>query len=123
MHELTATQSILDIVLTEAARAGARRVTRVRVKSGQWSTFQPDCIAFYFGILSRETPAEGASIEVETLPVRYLCNACGMKYEPIDGRFACPRCAGVEGKIVGGREFYIESIEVENADTVGAQSP
>ncbi len=123
MHELSATQNILDIVLTEAAKAGALRVVRVKVKSGQWSTFQPDCIEFYFGTLSRGTPAEGACIEIETLPVRYLCRECGMEYEPVEGRFACPQCTCVEGKIIGGREFYIDSIEVQHADTVGAQGP
>ena len=123
MHELSATQSILDIALSEAAKVGARRITRVSLKVGEWSTFQPDCLSFYFRLISKGTPAEGACIDIEALRVRYLCDECGTEYEPAEGRFACPQCGGVKGKIVGGRELYVESIEVQNADTIGAQSP
>lgn len=122
MHELTATKSILDMVVEEAARVGARRITKICLKSGEWSTFDPDSIAFYFGIVSRGTAAEGARLDVQILPVRYLCAECQIEYEPLGGQIACPQCQSGKGKLVGGREFYVDSIEVEHADTVGASS-
>ncbi|HUV03932.1 MAG TPA: hydrogenase maturation nickel metallochaperone HypA [Armatimonadota bacterium] len=123
MHELTATQNILSIALSEAAKVGAARITRISVKVGEWSTFEPDCIRFYFDIIARGTPAEDAALAIETIPVTYACEECGLEYTPVEGRFRCPRCSGVGGTVVSGREIYVESIEVQHADTGDPKSP
>jgi len=123
MHELTATQNILSIALSEAAKVGASKVTKVSVKVGEWSTFEPDCIRFYFGVLAQGTPAEDAGLSIETMPVTYACEGCGLEYTPVEGRFYCPRCSGVTGRVVSGREIYVESIEAQHADTGGSKSP
>ena len=123
MHELTATQNILSIALNEAAKVGAAWITKISVKVGEWSTFEPDCIRFYFGILARGTPAEGAELVIEAVPVTYACEGCGLEYTPVEGRFHCPRCSGGRGRVASGREIYVESIEVQHADTGDSKSP
>jgi hydrogenase nickel incorporation protein HypA/HybF len=41
------------------------------------------------------------------------CRACEHSYPKLGSEFTCPRC-GQEGMLTGaGKEFYIESIEVE----------
>ncbi|MCL6628178.1 MAG: hydrogenase maturation nickel metallochaperone HypA [Armatimonadetes bacterium] len=82
MHELSAVQNILQIVLEEAAKARAKRITRVVVKVGKWSTFVPSAIRFYFNILAEGTPAEGAHLEVDVVPISYRCQECDCVYEP-----------------------------------------
>jgi len=123
MHELSATESILSLALNEAARIGAARVTRIRLKTGEWSTFEPDCLRFYFGILAAGTRAEGAELDVDVIPARFVCEACGIEYSPAHGRFTCPTCFAARGKLISGREFYVDSLEVEHADTAGTKSP
>lgn len=122
MHEITATRNILSLVLAEASRAGASRVTRVHLKTGEWSTIEPDCVDFYFGVLARGTPAEGAELIIERIPVRYRCGDCGRQYAPTDGRYTCPACSSASGELIMGRELFIDSIEVAHADTDAAKS-
>lgn len=113
MHELSAAQRILDTALTEARKAGASSILRVNLKLGELSTFDAGCLRQYFGIISKETQAEGASLDVEHIPVKYECGGCGSNYVPNLGEIWCPACSSKKGKLVGGMEFYIESVEVK----------
>jgi hydrogenase nickel incorporation protein HypA/HybF len=123
MHELGITQSILDLVLREAERVGASRITKVSLKAGEWSSIEPDCVAFYFDILSKGTPAEGAQVAIERVAVTYACETCGLEYTPPAGTFACPKCASLKGKLITGRELCVDSIEVDHADTGESANP
>lgn len=82
MHELAAVQNILQIVLEEAAKARAKRITRVVLKVGKWSTFVPDVIRSYFNILAEGTPAKDAYLVVDVIPISYRCQECDCVYEP-----------------------------------------
>jgi hydrogenase nickel incorporation protein HypA/HybF len=121
MHELAATESILKLVLSEAEKAGAKKVTGVSLKVGTWSSFVPDCVEFYFGIIAEGTPAEGAKLSFEIIPTVYRC-VCGMEYKP-DETIGCPRCGEIRGALISGREFYVESIEVDGEDTGSPEGP
>ncbi|MBQ1490658.1 MAG: hydrogenase maturation nickel metallochaperone HypA, partial [Blautia sp.] len=68
-----------------------------------------------FQFLARGTVAEGASIEIQTMPYQVRCNACGEVFHliPIDQRtWTCPSCGAYKDyKLVSGMEFYISKIE------------
>ena len=113
MHEVKAVQSIVSLVLDEAAKQGAARVVRVSIKSGEWSTMDPDCVRTYFDQAAKGTIAEGAEVAIQSVPVRFKCSECGTSYSP--AKVCCPTCSGKKGEIVSGREFYVESIEVAHA--------
>ncbi len=122
MHELPVTESILEIVERHATAAGATRVTHIRLVVGDFTGFVPDSIQFYFDILSKDTLAEGARLEIRRQPGRIRCQGCGHVYEPADGQiWVCPECGGLGGDIVAGKEMYIESIAVSE-ESDGDQS-
>ena len=110
---MAVTQQILSLALAEAEKAGASAIVRVNLKLGQWSTFDPSCLEFYFEILARDTAAEGAEFAVETVPVTYACADCGEQYQPTGTDVACPKCAGKSVELLSGREVYLDSIEVK----------
>lgn len=113
MHELAITQSILDIAEKAAGEHGAKRVQSVRIMLGEYSGVVPQCIQYYFDVISKGTLAEGAVLDIRRLPVVIRCNSCG-KESQIDRRhIRCPLCGGTDLKLIQGREFYIESMEVE----------
>ncbi|RLC87318.1 MAG: hydrogenase maturation nickel metallochaperone HypA [Chloroflexi bacterium] len=113
MHELAVTQSMLDLALEYAGRAGAQRITRINLVVGELSGIVDDCVQFYFDFVSKGTLAEGAQLAFERQPARLRCRACGHEFTLQDGNWACPVCQAQGGEIIAGREFYMESIEVE----------
>jgi hydrogenase nickel incorporation protein HypA/HybF len=113
MHELPVTQSILEIVEQHASQAGASRVRRITLRLGQWSGFVDDSIQFYFDMLSDGTLAEGATLCFERVPVHFVCRNCGEGFSPPEYDWRCPKCGSLGGEMTSGREFYVDSIEVE----------
>jgi hydrogenase nickel incorporation protein HypA/HybF len=113
MHELPVTQSILEIVEQKALEAGASRITRITLQLGEWSGFVDDCIQFYFDMLSEGTLAQGAELSLQRIPVRFRCRTCGEEFSPPEYDWRCPQCGSLAGEMMTGREFYVDSIEVE----------
>ncbi len=113
MHELAITQSILDIAKKAAEEHGARKVQSVRIMLGEYSGVVPQCIQYYFDVISKDTIAEGAVLDIRRLPVVIHCNVCGRESEIERLHVSCPLCGSTDLKLIQGREFYIESMEVE----------
>lgn len=111
MHELPITQSILDIALRHAGNA--KSVTKINLVIGDLSSVVGDSVGFYWDLLSKDTIAEGAILHFERIKTRFLCTACQNEYEPEAKEFNCPNCESDQVKILAGKEFQVESIEVE----------
>jgi len=113
MHELAVTQGMLSIVLEHAEKAGAKKVTDIYLVIGDLSTFVDDSVQFYFDFLSKGTIAEGARLHFRRVPATFRCWNCGATFT-LDGmELSCPHCGGGRLETIGGKEFYVESIEVE----------
>jgi hydrogenase nickel incorporation protein HypA/HybF len=116
MHELSVTQRVLEMALEHAARpdGGVRRVSHLTLVIGQLSSIVDDSVQFYWDIISRGTPAEGATLHFKRIPARFECLKCGEVYLMNAAvEFACPVCGSVQVRVVAGEEFYLESIDVE----------
>ncbi len=114
MHELSITQSVLDIVLRHAMQSNAQRILGINLVIGELTGFVDDSIQFYFDFMSKDTLAQGAELNFERIPARVRCHICGAEYAPPDSRlWACPECEALGGEIVSGREFSVASIEIE----------
>jgi len=113
MHELAITQSMLDLVLGQAEKAGARRVGRINLVIGEMTGVVEDCVQFYFGFLSRGTIADGASLAFSVVSTKARCQNCGRLFEVKEFDWTCPHCRGNNMEIIAGKELFVESIEVE----------
>ena len=113
MHELPVTESILEITLRHAEGANAVRVTDVYLVIGQLSSIIDDSVQFYWDMISQETRAEGARLHFKRIPAELECSACGKRYRIEDEQLACRHCGSTAVKITAGREFYVDSIDVE----------
>lgn len=113
MHEL----SLANAILASALRhADGRPVRAVQMRIGAMRQVVPGSLDFYFGIVTRGTPAAGAALEVEYRPARLRCEDCGREWEPELPIFRCPGCGGAAVEILAGTEFEIESITVEERE-------
>jgi hydrogenase nickel incorporation protein HypA/HybF len=113
MHELSVTQSVLDIALTHAERAGARRVLAIDLVIGDLASILDDSVQFYWEMIAKGTPAEGAKLRFTRLPLELRCTNCGRVFSPQADDYGCPACASNQVRVNQGEELRVESIEVE----------
>lgn len=113
MHELSITEHLLDECIREAGKQNASRIYTIRLCIGQLRGIVPDCIQIYLDMLAEGTIAEGARIEAHSLPVKVRCRECGQEGEITPHHLACPHCGSLKLELLSGKEFYIESLEVD----------
>ena len=113
MHELAITQSMVDIVLEQAEKEGAKRVEAISLTIGELSGFVEESVQFYFGFLSKGTLAEGAELTFNSVPARVRCRNCEQIFHLKELDWSCPHCGQSNLEIMSGKELYVDSIEIE----------
>lgn len=113
MHELAVTESVLNIAVEHAQKAGAKRVTDIYLNIGKLASIVDDSVQFYWDIISQDTICANAQLHFNRLPANMLCLNCGNEF-PLDHDLApCPACGSARIKVITGEEFSLESIEIE----------
>ena len=113
MHEFGITENIVKIALDKANEVEAARISQINLVVGELTGFSPDSILFYFDFFSKDTIAEKATLHFESPPARFRCRNCSTNFFSKDSKWDCPECHSRSIEILGGRELYIESLEVE----------
>lgn len=112
MHEMSIAESLVELIEEEARKAGFTRVRRIEVKVGALGHVEPAALHFCFDAIARGTVAEGASLDVQTVPGRGCCPRCGSS-TAIDQRYdLCPIC-GSHLQMTAGGELRLAELEVE----------
>jgi hydrogenase nickel incorporation protein HypA/HybF len=114
MHELGIAQSIMQIVLSEAEKAKARKVLKVTIKVGELAGVLPDSLTFCFNLLAKSTIAEHASLTIEKVPIRGYCSQCESEFVIPDNRYCCNTCGNRHIELISGRELQIGQLEIED---------
>ncbi|MCX7745763.1 MAG: hydrogenase maturation nickel metallochaperone HypA [Clostridia bacterium] len=113
MHEYAVTKSIIDIVTHEAKNAGAQKITQITLVIGDLSTIIDESVKMYFDIISEGTLAKGAELIFKRVSADFKCMQCDLIFNKPKKGFDCPRCGELGVPTGAGKEFYVESIEVE----------
>ena len=113
MHEQSIVASLLTLALENAEKANARKIVRINLVVGDYTGVLEDAVNFYFGFLSKDTIAAGAAINYTHVPGQLRCRDCDFLFPLQKHEYHCPKCEGKRVEIVGGRELYIENMEVE----------
>ena len=106
-------QSALDSALEQTRAAGGLRLCVLRLRVGTLSGAVPDALMFAFEALTNGTPAEGATLQIESIPAKYWCEPCNQEFESESLLADCPRCGKVSRELRSGRELQISSLEIE----------
>lgn len=113
MHELSVTQRILGIALETAEKADAKKINKIKIAVGEMTGYLPKYVQEYFNILSKDTIARDARLEFIKVKAAAMCTDCG-KETPLDGfKFICSHCGSQNLKLTHGREFLVDSIDVD----------
>jgi len=113
VHEYAVTQSMITMAVEEANKVNASRIIEIRLVIGDLSTIIDDSVQMYFDIMSEGTLAEGAKLVFKRVKAEFECKACGEVFVKPPQGFDCPKCGGLGTPTGVGREFYIDSLEIE----------
>lgn len=111
MHEMSITQSLLDVLREHMAKDGVDRLRRVRLRVGGMTAVETDSLRFCFEVCARGTALEGAELEIEEVPLRGRCGGCGEELQMEDFLTRCPHCKGGALEMVSGWELDIVEME------------
>jgi hydrogenase nickel incorporation protein HypA/HybF len=111
VHELSIVLGLIDAV-AEAAPAG-QLVSVIHLRIGALSGISPTALDFAYQLASVGTVADGARLEIETVPVRLNCQPCQRVVEATQHSLCCPECHTPSLAVVSGRELEIAWIEVD----------
>ena len=115
MHELSLSGAIVNTVVKHA---DGRPVSVVTLRVGRLRQVVPDTLDFYFGFVADGTVCEGARLEQELVPALLRCRDCACEWEIEFPDFHCEICHSSDVEVLGGNEFEVESIEVEEAECI-----
>ena len=113
MHELAMVRSIYNVIAEKVREYGARRVIQVRIVVGELTGVEDTTMKSCFEMYVQATPAEGARLTIERVPIKVRCRACGNEYETKIPFSECAVCGNKGIRIISGKELYIDSLEVE----------
>jgi len=113
MHELGVTESIVSICLKHGMGNNAKRITKVNVKLGELTGIVDHYVAFYWDMVTKDTIAQGAELNFIKVPVVAHCPDCNEDFEVVEYDLTCPKCGTKDTELISGREFLVESIEIE----------
>src|SRR3712207_4317643 len=105
MHEIGLCEALLETV---ERRAAGRRVARVTVRVGVLHRVVEPSLAQAFELVAGGTVADGAEVELVTVPVTAKCERCGTVTTAGDAVPACPACGATGLTITGGDELILE---------------
>ena len=110
MHELAIADSVVRIA---SRHADGRRVTKVHLKVGHLRQVVPSALDFSFELVAQGTPVEGATLEMEEVPAKGRCRACGAQSRLKSFPLQCKACGALDLDLIAGEELYVESLEME----------
>ena len=112
MHELSLTQSVVEICAARAAEQGAgTRVTRVTLEVGELSAVMPEAMRFCFEVCTRDTVLEGAELEIIEIPGRARCFDCSSEFA-LPQLYGTCACGSTNLMLISGEELRVKQMEV-----------
>ncbi len=112
MHEMALAESVLEIARDAARSEGAHAVRGVRLEIGALASVEPEALRFCFDAVVRGSVAEGARLEIDTVPGAGWCFRCDARV-PIASLVAeCPVCGSAQVQLSGGTELRVKEIEI-----------
>ncbi len=113
MHEMSLAEGVLQLVEETARREGAKRVKLVVLEIGRMSSVQPEALSFCFGVVTRNSVAEGAALEIVDVPGAGWCMQCAATVPMTELYGSCPTCGSYQVQPTGGTEMRVREIEIE----------
>lgn len=116
MHELAVAAALVRS-LSDYRAAHKVRITAAQVRIGRLSGIDPEALRFAWEPAVAGAPEAGLAdcrLELVLADLHHRCGDCGFEADLPEWTNVCPQCGRETFRRVGGAEFLLESIEVEN---------
>lgn len=113
MHEMSITQSLVEIIREEMVKNSAAKLRSVRLNIGSMSGVVPESLAFCFEVITADTEMAGAELLMDIIPLKGTCLECEREFEIEDYAFFCPHCSSRRINTLSGQDLSIVEIEVD----------
>lgn len=100
------------LAVESARKAGASRISGLRLRVGVLSGAAPEAMAFAWDVVRQDTIASDAWLEIEAVPARCWCARCNCEFTCADVLAECPHCRELSEDLRRGRELEIASVEL-----------
>lgn len=80
MHEMSIAQNIVDTVLSEAQKKGAKKVKEISVDVGQLMQLDRSALAFALRLLMTGPVLKGARVRVRVKKASFSCRRCDLEW-------------------------------------------
>lgn len=116
MHELSLCRALLKLVEPIAREHGAP-VSRIVLRIGPLSGAEPELLQRAFPQAAAGTCADGAVLQLQSVPLRVRCLQCGAEGVAAINRLACAVCGATRTQLLGGNELDLLRVELQPLET------
>jgi hydrogenase nickel incorporation protein HypA/HybF len=113
LHEYSIVQDLLSRCEETVKKHDVTKVVKVITKIGVLSGVEPYLLKVAFDTFKEGTVCSDATLQIDIQKVVIECTKCKEQFT-IDGIvFFCPKCGGLNTKIIDGKDMYLMSLEME----------
>jgi hydrogenase nickel incorporation protein HypA/HybF len=105
-------EGVLQLIEDAAREQDFAKVTTVWLEIGQLSGVEVEAMKFCFDAVTRDSIADGASLEIIALPGVGWCMECSLTMPMAEVFGECPQCGGHRLQVTGGTEMRVKELEV-----------
>jgi len=115
MHEMSLAEGVLQTIEDAARRDNFSQVVAVWLEIGALAAVEVEALTFCFDAVTRGTVAQGARLEIISVPGQGWCAACARSVPMLALYDACPHCGGYPVQVTGGTGMRVKDIDVAQA--------
>lgn len=117
MHEFSICDGLVRTVLSALndVKPPPKRLIATSVVVGELRQIVPEQLTFAYECLTKDTAAEGSRLDVRRMPAVGECEKCGWSGGMSQTGFECGACGSRLATIIGGKELFVDNLEIEEA--------
>lgn len=113
MHEMSLAENMLQLIEDAALEQQFAQVKTVWLEVGQLACVEKDSLRFYFDVVTQDSIAQQARLEIIEIPGQGMCKQCNQTVLIAAHYEACPHCGSYALQITQGDGMQIRELEVE----------
>lgn len=113
MHEMSLAENVLQIIEEAVQHQSFVRVKTVWLEIGQLACVEQESLRFCFDVVTRDSVAQYARLEIIDIPGLGWCKLCTHEVPLATLHDVCPQCGSYGLSVVRGDTLHVKELEVE----------